>query len=102
MEVLPGHVAEAEHRQTADEVAEGKVLFGREVAVHELIREEHRHDRGNGKGDDEPPLLPIVEAEPIGPEVVEALRQPSAPDEELEEHHHGELVADRGIHRGGS
>ena len=92
------HVGQAEHRQPADQVAERQELLLREVAVGELTAEEHPGQRRDGEGVEDPGRLVAGEVQVV-PQVQAEQGQPGSPDHVFEEHHHGELGADGGIHR---
>ena len=76
----------AEQRQSADEMAEGQEPFGGEIAVGELVAEEDAEHRGDARS-----TLPTSACchavKPSIAHVGEDLRQPGAPDEDLEDHH---------------
>src|SRR5262245_51458950 len=73
-------------------MAEGQELFGREVAIDELRAEEHRCQRRDVEGPENPRLFCAVEAEFL--QIIEDLDEPCSPDEDLEEHHNAQLDAD--------
>ncbi len=70
-------------------MAERQEPLRREVAVGELIAEEHADDRRDRKGVENPGLLARREAQTR--QVAEDQRQPRAPDEELQDHHREQL-----------
>jgi hypothetical protein len=72
-------------------------LFCREVAIGELVAEEHADDRGNRKGVEDPALLGRAEAE--AGQVAEDQGKPGAPDKELQHHHQDQLESNGFVHR---
>src|SRR6266852_3921474 len=80
---------QAEHRQSADEMAESEEFLRRKIAVAKLVTKKHADHGGDGKCVQNPGLLARRESE--ARQVAEDERQPSAPDEELQDHHQEQL-----------
>jgi hypothetical protein len=68
----------------------------REVAVGELVAEEHADDGGGGEGAENPALLGGREAK--AREIAEDQGIPRPPDHELQHHHQKQLEADGRMH----
>ena len=64
-------------------------VFRREIAVAELIAEKHADNGSDGKGVENPALFTRREAE--ARQITKDERQPRAPNEKLERHHHEQL-----------
>ena len=92
-----GGPVHGEDGDAADEVAEGHEFFGGEVAVGELGGEEDADDGSNGEGGADPGGLAFGEVEAVLAHVAPDEGEPSAPDEELQDHHDEELVAFGGV-----
>lgn len=89
-----GGPVHGEDSDAADEVAEGHEFFCGEVAVGELGGEEDADDGSDGEGGADPGGLAFGEVETVLAHVAPYQGKPSTPDEELQDHHDEELIAD--------
>jgi hypothetical protein len=90
---------QAEDRRPADQVTDAEELFGGELAVGELGAEEHRDQRADVERPEDEGVLQDGELE--AEDVIEPEFEPRAPDEDLHEHHQGQLAAQGLLPRGG-
>jgi hypothetical protein len=79
-------------------VAEREELLRGELAIRELVAEEHAHDRGDREGVQNPGLFRRREAQ--ARQITEDERQPGAPDEELQGHHQEQPALQVGLNCG--
>jgi len=89
---------EAQHGQAAHELAEGEEFFRGEIAVGELVAEEHAGDGRRREGAENAGLLRRRKTE--GWQIAINERQPRAPDEKFQHHHEEKFEAVVALHLG--
>src|ERR1700761_6827994 len=89
--------SQTEHRQSANQLAEPEKLFGRKIAVSELIAEKHPDDRRNWESVENPNLL--MGRKPQTGQISEDQWKPRAPNDIFENHHQEELPLHGFVHQ---
>ena len=80
----------------ADQMAERQELLRGKIAIGKLVAEKHAHDGGDGKCVQNPGLLRSGELQ--AGQIAVDQRQPTAPDEKLQDHHDEKAKSDLSIH----
>ena len=81
-----GHPCQGQQAGATNQVADCQKFLSREKAVGKWRAEKHRGKRTDGKGIENPRLLPRFKAKGCVAEVAEDHRQPGTPDKQLKHH----------------